>query len=608
MALAGFIACDKEQVSNPVNVEKVTLTFSAGQEGVGTRAAIDAADSKVINWTAGDKLSVFDGTSNNQFDLTSGAGTAIASFSGTVASSATALAVLHPYQAAASYDGTKISGVVLKSEQTAVAGSFDPAAALMATTGDASSKSVSLKNAVGYIKVTPQFACKKISLESKSSDDALSGTGEITFDASGNPTLSATSGSSKVSISGSLEAGKTYYIAVLPVELKSGFKLIFKMSDDSERYRESGSNVLTVAKNKVVNLGSVKATDIIKNLANGETANCYLIKNSGKYRFPTVKGNSSTSVGEVASAAVLWESFGTTTAPQVGDLISSVSYSDGYITFSTPDTFAQGNAVIAAKDAEGTILWSWHIWCASEGWNEQTYRKDSAGSTGKKGNNLGYSIYKNMMDRNLGAISTSGVGAFGLLYQWGRKDPFLGAASVSSASEVASSTGTWPAFIFNNKITQEVAAKNPMAMYGSFYMDQSTVDRPDNYLEDGSWSGSKTIYDPCPAGWRVPDGGSGGFWATAINGTTGKNGNCYGFKSYLAMGFLYPIAGYKENGTLADANAHGYYWSVNVPAVDGSSDTSDAAKAYLFKFGTDGSYETAAIAPRAYGMSVRCSR
>ena len=47
------------------------------------------------------------------------------------------------------------------------------------------------------------------------------------------------------------------------------------------------------------------------------------------------------------------------------------------------------------------------------------------------------------MDRNLGATSAAlgDVGALGLLYQWGRKDPFLGSLSITE-SEVAASTGT----------------------------------------------------------------------------------------------------------------------------------------------------------------------
>ena len=132
------------------------------------------------------------------------------------------------------------------------------------------------------------------------------------------------------------------------------------------------------------------------------SANCYIISSPGAYKFNTVKGNSSESVGAVASAEVLWESFGTDTAPAVGDLIKSVKYSDGYIAFQTASAFKEGNAVIAAKDASGIILWSWHIWLTDQPQGQEYF--NGAGT---------------MMDRNLGATSATpgDVGALGLLYQ-----------------------------------------------------------------------------------------------------------------------------------------------------------------------------------------------
>lgn len=130
-----------------------------------------------------------------------------------------------------------------------------------------------------------------------------------------------------------------------------------------------------------------------------QTANCYIVSNAGSYSFPTVKGNSTQSVGNVSRAEVLWESFGTSIAPSKGDIIQSVSYvagsgsSAGTITFSTPSALRNGNAVIAAKDAGGNILWSWHIWVCS-GYNPATTAQMYYNNAGK------------MMDRNLGRPPT----------------------------------------------------------------------------------------------------------------------------------------------------------------------------------------------------------
>ena len=164
------------------------------------------------------------------------------------------------------------------------------------------------------------------------------------------------------------------------------------------------------------------------NLSVDGTANCYIVDRKGTYSYYATEGNSDIPLRDIASVSVLWESFGTSIAPLVGDLIKSVSYADDYITFQTADTFKEGNAVVAAKDASGNILWSWHIWLTDQ--PEAHVYRNNAGT---------------MMDRNLGATSaTPGeVGALGLLYQWGRKDPFLGSTSISS-STIAKSTISWP--------------------------------------------------------------------------------------------------------------------------------------------------------------------
>ena len=227
---------------------------------------------------------------------------------------------------------------------------------------------------------------------------------------------------------------------------------------------------------------------IYTDLSASGTANCYLVQGAGNYKFKTVIGNTDATVGNVKSVEVLWESFGTDEMPNVGDLIASADYKDGYIRFSTPENFRDGNAVIAAKNVNGTILWSWHIWCAEQGWTEQVYA-----------NNAGI-----MMDRNLGATSATpgDVGALGLLCQWGRKDPFLGASSISSDSP-AVSTGVWKSDSSERILSHATCETNPMTFY------------PSIRLPEDSWLSEKTAYDPCPVGWRVPDGGENGIWMKA---------------------------------------------------------------------------------------------
>lgn len=251
------------------------------------------------------------------------------------------------------------------------------------------------------------------------------------------------------------------------------------------------------------------------------TANCYLIQGAGDYKFRSVIGNTDATVGNVKSVEVLWESFGTDEMPNVGDLIASADYKDGYIHFSTPENFRDGNAVIAAKNSKGTILWSWHIWCAEEGWQEQVYYNDAG----------------TMMDRNLGATSATpgDVGALGLLYQWGRKDPFLGSSSTSeNETKDAASTGVWNTATIGNQYSAEA---NPMTYYSEIY------------LPTDSWSTSsvpKAVYDPCPYGWRVPEIDA---WQKEIEAST-----------TMDYADFYPKAG-RRIGRLVNVGLYGYWWS-----------------------------------------------
>ncbi len=330
-----------------------------------------------------------------------------------------------------------------------------------------------------------------------------------------------------------------------------------------------------------------------KDLSSSESANCYIVSGLGKYKFRTVRGNLNESVGEVASCEVLWESFGTSTTPSVGDLVKNAEYSDGYITFETASTFCEGNAVIAAKDANGTILWSWHIWLTDQP-QGQTY-------------NNGADV---MMDRNLGATSATpcDVGALGLLYQWGRKDPFLGSASIITATE-AKSTISWPAPVESSANTGTIAfaTANPTTFISP--INYKDYDWYYSETDNTRWRSSKTVYDPCPVGWRVPDGGAGGVWSVAFSGSSSwSDGDDFNYgmdfsKTYKMLGssgpIWYPASGCRVSisGSLRDVGSYGGYWSVS---PDGKY------AYYLYFFNSGYVYPAYSLFSRAYGRSVRC--
>ncbi len=336
------------------------------------------------------------------------------------------------------------------------------------------------------------------------------------------------------------------------------------------------------------------------NLSSSGTANCYIVSESGFYKFRTVKGNSSESVSEVAKADVLWETFGTDKAPAVGDLVRGVFFDGDYIVFQVPDPYRKGNAVIAARNESGEILWSWHIWLTDEPASQEYLH--GAGV---------------MMDRNLGATSaTPGkVESLGLLYQWGRKDPFLGSASICDYYNLfeAKSTITWPAPVESSANTGTIAfaTANPTTfIFGNRKTKYDWYYKP---KENSRWQSSKTIYDPCPVGWRVPYGGRNGVWAKAFGTrtssfwTTSSNWDSTNkgidfSKTDKKLGSFgpiwYPASSYRggSSGSLGFVGFSGSYWSVSPNGYD----------AYYLSFDINGSVCPAGYGSRYYGKSVRC--
>ena len=233
----------------------------------------------------------------------------------------------------------------------------------------------------------------------------------------------------------------------------------------------------------------------------GITANCYIVPEAGVYQFPMVKGNGTEPVGDVASVEVLWETFGTDKAPEQGDLIQIVLHEDNMAYFKTGDNFRKGNALIAARDAGGIILWSWHIWMTDKP-QDQLYL-NGAGT---------------MMDRHLGATSATpgDAGALGLLYQWGRKDPFLGSSSGKEAVP-AKSTAEWPVPVKSDATsgTIENSIAHPMTFITANSANDDWCYTGNESVDNTRWKSVKTVYDPCPPGYRVPDGGQEGIWAKA---------------------------------------------------------------------------------------------
>ncbi len=243
----------------------------------------------------------------------------------------------------------------------------------------------------------------------------------------------------------------------------------------------------------------------------------------------------------------------------------------GYILVSPGS--AQGNAIVAVKNTSGKILWSWHIWVTS------------------------YTPTGKFMDRNLGAIgNTPGdVNTKGLLYQWGRKDAFPGSGSLTGTLEPTLYTATGTTAIAKTQVSVSNNLANSIANPSTFYYGAGTNNN-DWYTNSTSttqnndlWKAAKTVYDPCPAGWRVAENSvwTDSGWSTFAN--YGRANSNYG-------GF-YPAAGFRSNstGNLQYAGSVGYYWSSSIYGVS-------SYYLYMTSAGIYPNYD----AGRAGGFSVRC--
>ncbi|WP_161947572.1 fibrobacter succinogenes major paralogous domain-containing protein [Proteiniphilum saccharofermentans] len=243
-----------------------------------------------------------------------------------------------------------------------------------------------------------------------------------------------------------------------------------------------------------------------------------------------------------------------------------------------------GNAVVAVR-VNNNIVWSWHIWVDAEPSKIGTIRMPSGAV---------------LMDRNLGATSkaVSEIGAVGIQFQFGRKDPFTASASFGTPSEVLlyDLSGRNPEIkTVDGPKDLAFAVANPHTYIKSLWVDWCDENITTWWQSE---DGSKTVYDPCPAGWRVP----------ALEDYSGLadehfNKNVEGGHNFIFDGQsnFFAFTGYREVEGNMDATAnYGTFWVNSVISGDAG-----IGSALSPSFGVGG---TAPIngAPKARALSIRC--
>ena len=339
------------------------------------------------------------------------------------------------------------------------------------------------------------------------------------------------------------------------------------------------------------------------------TANCYMVHTAGDYKLPLVYGNA-IKAGETNAAAYTGvENQNTTltfprhdgnaiTAPWIKDngitvtqaellwedadgLITEVGISGDYLTLTVGKDAAtqEGNALVAAKDGEGNVVWSWHIWVTKQTFAAADLTTVATGSHDYKVTpvNLGW----------VGDTKSQGTNTF---YQWGRKDPFQGTGTVT----------------FDGSTTATIAdnIKNPMTFYNVDNKPSNTTyrnmwDAQQTGTDDIATATVKTVYDPSPAGFCVPTGNLYYYMKNGSGVSFGWDGENKGRNlTSVTPNVFFPASGsrFYSSGSLSLVGGDGYCWSASAHGFS----TSNGRDLY---FGSSYLYWTSAY--RSAGAPVR---
>ncbi|WP_446189234.1 fimbrillin family protein [Hoylesella enoeca] len=373
--------------------------------------------------------------------------------------------------------------------------------------------------------------------------------------------------------------------------------------------------------------------------AQRNTANSYLISAPGYYKIPLVYGNAITngtpnthayisqaptgtpneprvlrtfkdhneqnitspyinvqnSAAPATQAAIVWtDQSGIVEASSLG---IEGSGTNAFVHFRVPqDKIKNGNAVIAVKNASGTIMWSWHLWfdrkevletvkCTNYQGVDYNFTKQTLGFAYRKWEGTTYDKPRVARVKVEQTIADHGAKQFAYIdikqnpnsvkeisstfYQFGRKDAFPGVNSVSDGS-------------FNENGGNNTSIQNGIQHPETFYIWGSNYNWYNLWSMDNTTTGYnnnavvKTVYDPCPAGFKMPASNAFTGFTTTGNGTgnqtewnvSGDWDYGWNFNNKISnpdATVYFPASGFRS-GSLGDVGTDGYHWSA-VPVI-----------------------------------------
>lgn len=329
--------------------------------------------------------------------------------------------------------------------------------------------------------------------------------------------------------------------------------------------------------------------DIYGNSINRSTANCYVVSKADTYKIPLVFGNAlkdgaTNSAaytnnggsyshdfvdfnGTVITSPYIETVSGTADSAQLSiadtdGVFTDISIVDGspcrYLQFNVNSVPATGaNGVLSIKNSGGVIMWSWHIWV----WPHDLTPVEITNATGVKYNIMPVNLASTWDDVSKTTIKN-------WHYQFGRPNPMLCPLSFNSV-------GNHPSYGALGFTIKSAASnlydgiQNPTTFFefDALYYNWFSANSSKSYnLWDAACNSAgsrdsnvvKTIYDPCPVGFNIPNGNA--FTGFSIIKTANSIVKFTRFSEDI-NGVGFPLSGYRDRyGSLTKMAANGYVW------------------------------------------------
>lgn len=354
-------------------------------------------------------------------------------------------------------------------------------------------------------------------------------------------------------------------------------------------------------------IGVESNVGIYYDLSETHNANSYIVSSANRYCFnATVRGNGYTGIAGIpgapadiykvedpVSAEIVWTDLVSSTSEDLNQYFALMSKIEEGRVFFNVKTMKEGNVVVGVRDKDDNMLWTWHLWLTDRP-VEQGYKNGFA-----------------VQDRDLGATAyrpDDATGTIdGLYYQWGRPTPLPLDKQVYAPKYLAD--GSWEELEVVNFAYDENAnapavlerVKTPLTYY------KATAKSSESNLTKNLWGWrsdvdeyAKTIYDPCPPGYRVP---SIRLWRDLYthNSTVTGTGDAIQFHiDGNETVVYYPMNGFYTTHDNRDNTPGAYMWSATFD-LDGTGEP------YGLDFIPGASPELQLVTePSNHAMPVRC--